>query len=116
MGFAPPPRGGFAFIAAPERQSARDLSYRLGGGRYICRMAIYPEPGGQAVCQVVIPCTRSSENAARANFLEIRKAEVRRIFLPRTPVNKAPGNAPNLVGWHHGWYRPIGRMHVGKEE
>jgi len=27
MGFAPPPRGGFAFVAAPERQSARDLSY-----------------------------------------------------------------------------------------
>jgi len=27
MGFAPPPCGGFAFIAAPERQSARELSY-----------------------------------------------------------------------------------------
>src|SRR5829696_6897687 len=27
MGFAPPPHGGFAFIAAPERQSARGLSY-----------------------------------------------------------------------------------------
>jgi len=27
MGFAPPPHGGFAFIAAPERQSARDGSY-----------------------------------------------------------------------------------------
>jgi len=27
MGFAPPPRGGFAFIAAPERQSAREQSY-----------------------------------------------------------------------------------------
>jgi hypothetical protein len=64
MGFAPPPRGGFAFIAAPERQSARERAYYLGGGRYICRMAIYPEPGGPAVCQVVIPCW--------ANFLERR--------------------------------------------
>jgi hypothetical protein len=27
MGFAPPPRGGFAFIAAPERQSARERAY-----------------------------------------------------------------------------------------
>jgi hypothetical protein len=27
MGFAPPPHGGFAFIVAPERQSARDGSY-----------------------------------------------------------------------------------------
>ena len=42
--------------------------------------------------------------------------ELPRIPIPRTPVNKPPGNAPNLVGWHHGWYRPIGRMHVGKEE
>ncbi len=41
MGFAPPPRGGFAFIAAPRRQSAREPCYYLGGGRYICRMAIY---------------------------------------------------------------------------
>src|ERR687889_1247148 len=52
MGFAPPPHGGFAFIAAPQRQSARDLSYKLGGGRYICRMAIYLEPGGAAVCRM----------------------------------------------------------------
>jgi hypothetical protein len=43
-------------------------------------------------------------------------SELRRIPLPRTPLNKPPGNAPNLVGWHHGGYRPIGRMHVGKEE
>ena len=27
MGFAPPPRGGFAFLAAPKRQSARKTSY-----------------------------------------------------------------------------------------
>jgi hypothetical protein len=27
MGFAPPPRGGFAFIASPERHSACELSY-----------------------------------------------------------------------------------------
>jgi len=30
MGFAPPPRGGFAFLAAPKRQSARDPSYNSG--------------------------------------------------------------------------------------
>jgi len=27
MGFAPPPRGGFAFVASPERHSACELSY-----------------------------------------------------------------------------------------
>jgi hypothetical protein len=43
-------------------------------------------------------------------------AQLPRIHIPRTPVNKPPGNAPNLVGWHHGWYRPIGKTHVGKEE
>jgi hypothetical protein len=30
MGFAPPPRGEFAFLAAPKRQSARDPSYNSG--------------------------------------------------------------------------------------
>jgi len=72
MGFAPPPHGGFAFIAAPERQSARDVSYLLGGGRYICRMAIYPEPGGPDVCQVVIPYKRTSQNAPYAKFAEFQ--------------------------------------------
>src|SRR5215208_556326 len=57
-------------------------------------MAIYLEPGGPAVCQVVIPCmvipcTRTSENAGRANFLELRQGEVCRIPLPRTPLNSA---------------------------
>ena len=27
MGFAPPPHGGFAFVASPERHSACGLSY-----------------------------------------------------------------------------------------
>src|SRR5215204_3158736 len=27
-----------------------------------------------------------------------------------------PVDAPNLVGWHHGWCRPIVRTQVGKEE
>ena len=51
-----------------------------------------------------------------ANHRELDVCELRGIPIPRTPVNKPPGNAPNLVGWHHGWYRPIGRTHVGKEE
>jgi hypothetical protein len=80
MGFAPPPRGGFAFLAAPERQSARERAYQLGVGRYICHMAIYPELGEPAVCQVVIPCW--------ANFLELRHGEVRRIYLLGTWVNR----------------------------
>jgi hypothetical protein len=44
MGFAPPPHGGFAFVAAPERQSAREPSYELGGVRRICHMDIYLKP------------------------------------------------------------------------
>jgi hypothetical protein len=44
MGFAPPPRSGFAFIAAPERRSARVPSYELGGVRRICHVAIFLKP------------------------------------------------------------------------
>ena len=67
MGFAPPPRGGFAFIAAPERQSAREPSYLLRCGRYICRVAIYPEPGGPAVCMLGGYCLaeRTSQNSVK---------------------------------------------------
>jgi hypothetical protein len=35
------------------------------------------------------------------NFRERRKGEGRRIPLPRTPVNKAPIDAPDPLGWHH---------------
>jgi len=42
-------------------------------------MAIYPEPGGPAVCQVVIP--------RWANFFELRHGEFLRIPLLGTPVN-----------------------------
>ena len=48
MGFAPPPRGGFAFVALPERHSACELSSYLGALQSIGQMAIYPEPGGPA--------------------------------------------------------------------
>jgi hypothetical protein len=48
MGFAPPPRGGFAFLALPERHSACELSSYLGALQSIGHMAIYPEPGGPA--------------------------------------------------------------------
>jgi len=48
MGFAPPPRGGFAFVALPERHSACELSSYLGAHQSIGHMAIYPEPGGPA--------------------------------------------------------------------
>ena len=40
MGFAPPPHGGFAFIAAPERQR-KGPSYDLGAVLAICEMAIF---------------------------------------------------------------------------
>src|SRR5215203_2873420 len=106
MGFAPPPRGGFAVVAAPERQSARDGSYQLGAGRYICRMAIYLEPGGATLCQVVIPCTRTSENAGRANFLELRNAEVHarvnfRIAAPRCPKSSPASRVRTREGDDH---------------
>jgi hypothetical protein len=48
MGFAPPPRGGFAFVALPERHSACELSSYLGALQSIGHMAICPEPGGPA--------------------------------------------------------------------
>jgi hypothetical protein len=35
-----------------------------------------------------LPCTRTSENAGRTNFSELRQCELRRITLPRTWVNK----------------------------
>src|SRR5215213_781798 len=42
--------------------------------------------------------------------------EVRRILLPRTPVNKPPGDAPDTSGWHHGCCCPAGKTWVGKKE
>jgi hypothetical protein len=38
------------------------------------------------------------------NFSELRKAEVRRIPLPRTPVNKPLKGAPVLAYWHHPFF------------
>jgi hypothetical protein len=35
-------------------------------------------------------CCMPRGHSLQANFLELRKAEVPRISLPRTPVNKAP--------------------------
>jgi hypothetical protein len=35
-----------------------------------------------------------------ADFLELRACEVRRIPLPRTPVNRASLDAPGSSGWH----------------
>jgi hypothetical protein len=35
------------------------------------------------------------------NFGESPKGEVRRILLPRTPVNKALSDALGSLGWHH---------------
>src|SRR5919112_2870263 len=59
-------------------------------------MAIYLGPGEPTVCQVAIFRTRTYENAIYANFLELRKAEGRRIPLPRTPMNKAGTALPLL--------------------
>src|ERR671911_1859734 len=36
------------------------------------------------------------------------RGQLRRIPLPRTPVNKAPIHAPDPLGWHHGCCRPVG--------
>jgi hypothetical protein len=36
-----------------------------------------------------------------ANFRECPKGEVRRTYLPRTPVNRFLLNAPNVCRWHH---------------
>ena len=47
------------------------------------------------------PGARSTEVPAYPNFLELRQREVRRINLPRTPVNKGQGYytlAP-FIGW-----------------
>jgi hypothetical protein len=46
------------------------------------------EPGGPTVCQVAIPRRRTHENAIYTNFLERRKAEVRKTTLLSTPVNR----------------------------
>ena len=41
LGFASPPRSGFAFIAAPERQRLREQSYQLVGFQPIGHVAIF---------------------------------------------------------------------------
>src|SRR5215216_6681553 len=68
MGFASPPRGGFAFVALPERHSACELSSYLGAHQSIGHMAIYPEPGGYSLAG------RTSENPVKRkpNFRELR--------------------------------------------
>ena len=69
MGFAAPPHGGFAFIAAPERQSARGPSYDLGGVRRICQMAIFfLSLGGLARMPGAKIMGRTSENPFNAKF------------------------------------------------
>ena len=66
MGFAPPPRGGLAFVAAPGRAHARTILSR--GERP------HP-PNGLSLHRMV-------------NFSELRKGEVRRIPILSTWVNK----------------------------
>ena len=77
MGFAPPPRGGFAFIAAPERQSARD-NYRtnLEEGDIYAEWPFIWSQAGLLYARWLFR-KRTSQNAGRANFLEIRFGEVR---------------------------------------
>jgi predicted ester cyclase len=37
----------------------------------------------------------------KSYFLELRKGEVRRILIPRTPVNRSPDGAAESSRWHH---------------
>ena len=39
-------------------------------------------------------------------FAESPRGEVRKAPLLRALVNKLPGYAPKLAGWHHGWWLP----------
>src|ERR671921_899304 len=43
-------------------------------------------------------------------------SELLRIPLLGTPVNRPPVDAPDLLGWHHGWCRPVIETRVGNEE
>src|SRR5215203_1966708 len=55
--------------------------------------------------------------AARCRYFRIiRQCEVRRIFLPRTRVNKPPLDAPDASGWHHGCCRFVGENASWQEE
>jgi hypothetical protein len=45
---------------------------------------------------------RSSEKASWPNFLELRVCELRRIPIPRTPVNRA-AIADGTTAFHHYW-------------
>jgi hypothetical protein len=73
----------------------------------------YLEYGGPTVCEVVIPCIRTSENAGRANFLELRHGEVRHSPGPDGPGPSGQGitlpypgsckwTSQNLLSTHSG--------------
>src|SRR5829696_3013159 len=68
-------------------------------GRYVTKIVRSGTSPKQRIFAVAWGCLRV------ANFLELRQREVRRVYLPRTPVNKLPVNAPHPSGWHHGCWR-----------
>src|SRR5215213_598157 len=41
---------------------------------------------------------------------------LRRIHLPRTPLNTATVDVPGLAGWHHSWPRPLGERELAPME
>ena len=76
MGFAPPPRGGFAFVAAAGRAHARTVLSRSGR----------PHPPNELSLHRM------------ANLLELRRTEVRfrRIYLPK--LSKKSRGSVSSVG------------------
>jgi hypothetical protein len=109
LGFAPPPRDGVAFLAAPEclRVSTGGVAGPGLGGGQVTVLRLHA-----AVCWLRNDCTILAERSERITQLqyllhlslrtsENRQCEVRRIHIPRTRVNKGKrkgrgSNAPAL--------------------
>jgi hypothetical protein len=60
LGFAPPPRGKFAFIAAPRRQHEASMHHTLVGGNVMCTSAVSASEHQGSAELLRAPSTRSS--------------------------------------------------------
>jgi hypothetical protein len=77
------------------RQAASDGYYEEAREGQIIPEGSRAQPGtpicvGPGLCQLPrTPLRRSSQNAQKAKFAEFYVCELRRIHIPRTPVNKS---------------------------